>query len=290
MQYINTSDIEETCNYDKLMNRFMNSFRTAAIIMTPRTFEDLRRQTGLSMALGHFTNILCVEWLRESSKRLRKWDEIIKNYFDEFNGAWKFYAASKRLDMINEYGADEDDYDDNGKIKKCGLTDEELSHYTVLVDLYDPSFRDIIQDFEPGDAYNFISAIKADASLDLRDAFGKRDIPVYSYDEEGELRKMTSEEMDLRKIEREVNASDLSTIFVNVCSVLWYICREFEKYEKEHNCEDNKEFLLQMQDYIRQLMNLKMSQELIEKARTRVLRFLDEKEATLEKQKEELEN
>ena len=211
MEYINTSNIEETCNYDKLMNRFMSSFRTMSIIMTPRTFEDLRQPSGLSMALGYFTNILCVEWLRESSKRLKKWDEIIKNYFCEFNGSWKFYATSKRLDAINEYGGDEDDYDENGEIKEDGLTDEELSPYTVLVDLYDPSFRDIIQDFEPGDIYDFISAIKADASLDIREALGKRDIPVYSYDKEGDFRKMTSVELDLQKISKDYQKNIIST-------------------------------------------------------------------------------
>ena len=287
MQYINTADIEETCNYDKLMNRFMHAFRTACIIMTPRTFEDQRRPTGPSMAFGHFTNILCVEWLRESSKRLKKWDETISNYFCEFSGSWKFYAAAKRLDMINEYGADEDDYDENGEIKKDGLTDEELSPYTVLHELYDSSFRDIIQDFEPGDAYNFISTMKAEASLDLRDAFGKRDIPVYSYDEEGELRKMTSEELDLQKISKEVDAGDLSIIFINACSVLWYICREFERMGKEHNCEDNRDFLHEMQYYVQQLMNLEMSQELLDKARGRVLEFLDAKEAALKNTIEE---
>ena len=267
MQYIDASPVEVTCEYDKLVNKILKSFQTAAIIMQPRTFEDIHDERKSDMALGHFTNILCVEWLKESSMRLRKWTNIINSYITEFNGQWKYYAASKRLEFLKEYSGDDSDYDNDGNIRTEGLTDEEYKSFTVMNDLYDDGFRDIIQDAIPEDLYHFTATVSADASIDIRDMFGGKHVPVYKVDNDGTIREVSVAEQEVDKAVRQVTADDTVTLFTLTFYAIWYICRQLQSLAENHPYENNVVFLRQIRRYISEISAQRLSEQLVDEVR-----------------------
>jgi len=287
MQYIDASQIEVTCEYDKLVNKILKSFQTSAIIMQPRTFDDIRDERKSEMALGHFTNILCVEWLKESSLRLRKWTNIINEYITEFNGQWKYYAAAKRLDFLKEYSGDDSDYDEDGNIRTEGLSDEEYKSFTVISDLYEEGFRDIIQDAIPEDLYLFTSTISADASLDIRDMFAGQHVPIYKVDEDGTMREISFAEQEVDKAIRQVSANDTVALFTLMFYAIWYICRQLQYTLEHHPYENNVVFLRQIRRYISEISAMRLSEQLVEEVRILAQDDFNKKYKDLQEQEDE---
>ena len=144
-------------------------------------------------------------WMHECVERLVEWTEIIDEYFDDFCGSWKYYAASKRIECLREDGEEE------SVILKEGLKDSELQVYSVISDLYDEGCVDIVQDTMPDDLNGFCGDIIALASVDifagLRQHFGSNVIP-YMIGDDGEPHRMTIDDCNLDMVSRKVDAED----------------------------------------------------------------------------------
>lgn len=253
--FLNLKPVEVRCKYDEVVNKCLKSFTTAAIIMTPRTFDDMRKpKDTTNMAIGFFSLSICIDYLKESADRLWKWSNIIDNYLVEFNGSWKYYAASRRLEFIKENGGDEEDYDENGEIITEGLPDDAYSCYTVMDDLFDAMSRDVVQDTRQEDVHQIISVICADASLDMRKIFGKP-INTYTFDDEGHIKKMSQEEQDLSLVEKQVQADDFSSLVIILFRGIWYLCQLLKERAKKHVYEDNVEFLKEIRQHVEDIKN-----------------------------------
>ena len=275
MHFIDTSPVEVKCNLDTIINKVLKSFTTAAIISTPRTYDDVRNcNLFKNMSESYFLTVLGVEYLKELHERLMKWEADIDEYMGEFGGQWKYYAASKRIEFLKEYSGDDEDYDpETGEIRTEGLPDKAYEIFTILSEMLNTSSRDIIQDFIPMDVLNIVYAVNADASMDLRKAFGVPDLPTYTRDEDGGLRRMTFAEQELSLASKKVEADDVSTVIVFVTGAVWHLCNILRERQKEHMYEDNIEFLSDFRNKVEQLRTLEISREFHKEVSSEIERF-----------------
>lgn len=233
------------------------------IMSTPRTFEDLHSDFYDEMSKAYYTIKLCDDWLDEVPMRIEKWINVIDEYFDEFIGSWEYYATAKRLDWINQEGAEEEDLDDDGNIRKHGLTHDDLRFHTIINELYMFECRDIVQDFIPDDINHIVRAVMFDTAIDIkqmfRDVAGKS-IDTYVMDEEtGELHLEEFPEYELRKVSNELDAESQSDVLFMLGYIIYDMCRKLEQM-KEHMFEDNKDFLMQFRDDCLHIRKMELEQ------------------------------
>lgn len=198
-------------------------------------------------------------WMHGVTERLEKWQKVLEEYFTEFHGNWKYYAAYHRLSAIREFGADERDLDEEGNVRREGLTDRDLMHYTVLLELYDEGWRDIVQDTTVNDIKNLSADIVACSSLNLlgglQKHFGNNIFPAVMQ-EDGEMRKITMEEYDIRKASEKVTAEYDAKRVMAIAQGLQYEIDIFKRCEYN---KDNKELLLMATEITKELLNLDFS-------------------------------
>lgn len=203
---------------------------TAGIVYTPRTFEDVRSEQFRFMAEGYFIHTLSKQWLEEVPRRIRMWKNIINEFKTEFGGNSRYYAVCKKLESVKEYGPEDYDLDENGKLlwdDGSKIPDRNLGSSTVLNDLYFAQCRDIIQDFITSDAMHICSDVRADAALDFRDIFAgiTNHIPdSYTFDGYGNIHKVTFEEHEMMKAVRGANAVELTDVLMLLAENMCRMC------------------------------------------------------------------
>ena len=160
----------------------------------PRIFDDTKGEEAAFKMITYYQILLWEKWLHEVVKRLQEWITTIDEYFDEFNGSWEYYALSKRLEFIDEFGTDDDeDYNPDGSIKTTGITHEQLKYHTVFYDLYHDCV-DIVQDTKPTDLSPLINTIEANSRVSIIDILQKvsgKEVTAYTMGDDGHLRPVT---------------------------------------------------------------------------------------------------
>lgn len=237
------------------LNAFLKKIQKRMLLQktmsTPITFEDVRSFYFTDMAQAYYTIKLCEDWLDAIPKKIDEWIYIIDEYFDEFNGSWEYYASSKRLDSIREYGPSDEDLDENGEIRTKGITNDELKAWTVIHDLYHYDFRDILQDFVLEDIKHIQLAVMFDSSMDiktmLKDVTGKS-LDVYELSEDKQsARKLEFSEYELRKISNQIDAEDEFKILYTIAYAIYKIMSELRSM-KDDAFENHQEFLKKIKD------------------------------------------
>ena len=152
------------------------------------------------------------QWMHGVIERLNRWQSLLCDYFVEYGGSWKYYAASNRLAFLTEYGGDEKDYEADGvTIRMEGLSDEEYKAYAIVHDLYCEDWRDIVQDTLPDDLNGLCADLVANSRIDmlegLRKFFGDK-VEAYRKDENGEMKPLSQEQHDLDMVSNQVDAED----------------------------------------------------------------------------------
>lgn len=215
-------DLPLAMAFNKIISRLM----TLHIMTMPRTFEDVRGEEAAFKMANYYQTLLWEKWLHGVVERLQEWSATIDEYFDEFDGSWEYYALSKRLSFIIEYGSDDDDdYNLDGTIKTCGISHSQLRCYTIFHDLYHNSM-DIVQDTRPADLLTLIEAVHIDARFSVVDMLGKttgKSIPSYVVDDEGNFRRMTLTDRELHKASRMVDAQDYGQLVYAVAQQMEWL-------------------------------------------------------------------
>lgn len=188
--------------------------------------------------------------------KLNFWKHLLNEYETEFGSNWKYYASSKRLESIKEYGGDDKDYDTEDNIRTMNLSDKELECYTVIKDLVQDDWRDIVQETKPEHLIELCAALQTQAKISITDIFNNvvgQEIPMYKEDKDGNMIKMTFVDQALSKASDESRADDLSTMVLFVCHSLQYFIEKIRKLEK---FRDNKDQLISMYNDVVCLLNL----------------------------------
>ena len=248
----------------KAFNRVMAKIQLLRIMSIPRVFRDSKDEMAEFRMQNYYETVLWEKWLHGVLGRLEEWSKTIGAYFDEFNGSWEYYALSKRLDFIREFGSDvEEDYNSDGSIKTQSITREQLKYHTLFSDLYHDSV-DIVQDTKPSDLYSLMSALNANSCMSIIDVLQQlscKGIRSYIVDKNGNIRLATEDDRTQMRISELAEAIDLGQLVFAVAQLMETLTSEIESiYKSDRAFEDNHDILKDMLCDITAMLQLKLDE------------------------------
>lgn len=243
--------IEDDSKLAALFNKVMDKLQILRVATAPRYFGDKN-----DMYAEKYYNICLWEiWLHEAIKTLRKWEEGLGEYFEDFNGSWKYYAAYKRIEYIKEFGGEDSDYNEDGSIRTEHITDEELKPYALTESIFSKGMRDIVLDADMNDLYPMCMAISISANMHIEDFFSSigKPIPIYKKNEDGTFTEMTFSEKTISRSASELEGEDLSNLMMDVTRLICSLSLLGKTYKPTL---DNSSELSAFKSVVAKLLNL----------------------------------
>lgn len=248
------SRIEDGSKLAGLFNQVLHKLDVLRMMSAPATFE-MEGKDEHCVAL-FYESCLWEMYLHGIIEKLNRWKNILDEYESEFGSNWKYYASSKRLDSIKEYGGEDEDYDSEGNIRTMNLSDKDLECYTVIRNLVQDDWRDIVQETKPEHLSGLCSALQTKAQISITDIFKQalgKEISTYKQDENGNMIPITFADKALSKASDEVQADNLSAMVLYICHCIQFLIDkirgldEFADNEQElHSIYRDAECLLEM--------------------------------------------
>lgn len=252
-------NVNESCVLAVYFNKIIGELETVRIFSSPRTFEDTKKENKDYSAIFYQT-VLWELWFHGVVERLNEWNEILNEYFSEYEGKWKFYACSKRIESINEYGGEESDYNEDGSIRTLNLTKDDLRHHTALGEMVQDDWRDIVQETTCADLQYMISCLKTHASFSLSDAFKEcfgKEIATYKQDENGNMVPMSFADKAMDKAVEQYTADGMAIGITLVCEFIQRIIRDIRAMDK---FSDNRDKLIQIHKDVRNILDFNLDE------------------------------
>lgn len=252
-------NVNESCVLAVYFNKIIGELETVRIFSSPRTFEDTKKENKDYSAIFYQT-VLWELWFHGVVERLNEWNEILNEYFSEYEGKWKFYACSKRLEAIKEYGGEETDYNEDGSIRTLNLTEDDLRHHTALGEMVQDDWRDIVQETTCADLQYMISCLKTHASFSLSDAFKEcfgKEIATYKQDENGNMVPMSFADKAMDKAVEQYTADGMAIGITLVCEFIQRIIRDIRAMDK---FSDNRDKLIQIHKDVRNILDFNLDE------------------------------
>lgn len=246
--------VEEDCTLAIYFNKVIDELDTVKILFAPRTFEDAKKENR-DFAGRFYQSCLWELWFHHSLSRFHEWYDTLNEYFSEYEGKWKFYACSKRLEAIKEYGGEETDYNEDGSIKTLNLTEDDLRYHTVLSKMVQDDCRDIVQETTYADLQYMTSCLKTHASFSILDAFKDffgKEITAYKRDENGNMIPMSFADKAMDKAVKQYTADGMDASIMLICEFIQRIIRDIRSMDK---FSDNREKLIQMHNDVRNILD-----------------------------------
>jgi hypothetical protein len=241
--YETFTPVEESTNLGKLINIVFRKLTTSRMLCSP-VFYGHHTITEKKVTLAQNFYELCLGelYLHSMLRELHRWQDVLREYKEEFRGRWRYYAASKRLESINKHGGEHCDYCEDGTVE-VEVGDDRLEAYSVIQDLVNKDWRDIFTRTKPNDLVPLCKCMIASESVNILDAcekhFGKR-LPSYTLKNDGTAVKNTFADEVFHHIERVDTAKQAANLLmgavVDACAVV-----DFVKALPKR--EDNKEVL-----------------------------------------------
>lgn len=234
-------------------NEVLSKLDIIRIFSCPTTFEKLDK----GIALRFYEGCLWEMYFHKVVSKLNHWNTLLYNYFTEYEGSWKYYASSKRLELIKEYGGEDSDYDSSGNIRTLNLSTEDLKHYTIVSDMIPDDWEDIAQETKPEHLETLCISLKVEAKTSLTDIFKKstgQELTMYK-EENGKMVPMTFADKALSQASDEAFADGYSALILYVCKEMQFIIERIKGLDK---FKDNKEELESISVVINDLLNLKI--------------------------------
>lgn len=250
-------NVNEKCVLAVYFNKIIGELDIVRIFSSPRTFEDTKQENKDYSAIFYQT-VLWELWFNGVVERLNEWNEMLNEYFSEYEGKWGFYACSKRLESINEYGGEESDYNEDGSIRTLNLTEDDLRYHTVLSKMVQDDCRDIVQETTYVDLQYMISCLKAHASFSLPDAFKEffgKEITTYKQDENGNMVSMSFADKAMDKAVEQYAADGMAASITLVCEFIQRIIRDIRAMDK---FSDNTNKLIQIHKDVRNILDFNL--------------------------------
>lgn len=249
--------IKDNSRMAKAFNIIFDKLDAVRICSAPSIFEQVKNGEQVAM---FFETCLWERYLHSVVSKLNRWGEDLDEYFNEFEGCWKYYAASRRIESLQEGFGDDKDYNEDGSIKKDNLTDEDLMPYSIIGDLVFDDWRDIVQNTTLEQLYGLCGALQLKAKVSLTDVikahFGT-EIQSYNQDENGNMVPMSFADKALSKVQGEVDAEGYSAIVILVCDCVQEILSQLKSLDK---AQDNKDALQSIRRDIGLLLDLRFEE------------------------------
>jgi hypothetical protein len=266
-KYLTSYEFFKTIDHDSELSRLVNmafgKLLLARLVSAPQTYPRDDKWTDEEMMsrarqVGMFYNLCLGElYLHSIFINLTRWTELANKYNTEFEGSWKFYATSKRMESIKEYGGEDHDYNSDGTIRTL-TTNTELEGYSVIGDLIHDDWRDIFLQTKPFDLYTIYTGIALQAEISIPDMFKSvtdKEIKSYRQTEDGKMIENTWADEVMIKAEGQLAAEQIiNMLYSAVCAV----CGLIEEVRSLNKADDNKAFFLSLPGRIQNIFNLKI--------------------------------
>lgn len=249
--------IEDDSRMAKTFNIMFGKLDIIRSCSAPLIFEQTKNGEQIEM---FFETCLWEKYLHEVVSKLNYWEKVLDKYFCDFEGSWKYYAASHRLESLQEGCGNDDDYNEDGSIRKDNLTDKDLIPYSVIGDLIFDDWCDIVQDTTNENLYGLCAALQARSKVSITDVvkecFGQ-EIQTYKQDVNGNMVPMSFVDKILSQVSGEVDAEVYSTIVISVCDSVQEILSQLKSLDRT---QDNKEVLQSIRKDIGLLLDLRFEE------------------------------
>jgi hypothetical protein len=189
---------------------------------------------------------------------LEYWINILAKYNGQFESNWNYYAASKRVDCINEYGGEEEDYEPDGSIK-VDVDDDKLKSYTVVHDLLNEDVKDVFTQTPIEGICDFARFILKNGCIDaidlLQNASGKR-LKTYRR-ENGKMVENTFSDEVIQKLEKEESYCHAANTLIAVGIEIATLVAAIKQLDEN---KDNKSFFYTyLPEKIQDILNLRIN-------------------------------
>jgi hypothetical protein len=253
--------VEHESDLGRLVNVAFDKLSLARMMSAPNLYlhNDKIKEDYMNVAVVVSTFYeLCLGelYLHSIFDNLTRWMEIAERYNTEFAGSWKYYAASRRLDIIREYGCEEVDCNSDGTLKK-DLTDAELARYSVVCDLITDNVRDIFLDTIPFDLYLLYGGIELYGNTSINDMFNSvtgKGIKTYRKEGGKMVENSFADETMMKAEQQNVCESVVNLLYSSVCAVRELV-DSVKALEREN---DNREFFMSLRKRIQDIFDLKI--------------------------------
>lgn len=267
-----TKKIDDDSLIASFFNTCLKGCNTAMIFSAPRTFTQHD---------GNYIYCSCLLFEDYASSFVAKLRQIINTisiYDTEFGFRWKYYASSKRINLIKEYGGDDEDYNKDGSVITLGIPDEKLASYSVVADLYEENVIDNVQDTMPRDLQRITTIMQMNASTTITDMFeqaiGKTVLPS-KVDEDGNIKYMSRMDVEMGKAINKADADTQIQMLYLTCGAMQYILTCIKNLSKT---KDNKEELLYIRDFTTKILNADIEEWLQDTEFIQFCKDIDKKE------------
>ena len=248
-------NVEDSTNLGRLFNRTLKSTLIMRIVSAPKVFEP-DSEMRMHQIVGFYDSCLIELYLHSVIQRLNEWKNKSIDYCNEFDCSWQYYAASRRLESINKYGGDEDDYDEDNNIIMIGK--ERLKSYSIVSEMRCKDTRDIFMDTTNKDLGVLYSAVIADGKFNVQDIFKKatgKTIATYRQDENGDIVENKFGEDVMRTTNKKIASEDMVSVLKAVFLCVHKLIEEVKGLKEN---ADNKKFFTSLPGRIDRIFELEI--------------------------------
>ena len=115
------------------------------------------------------------------------------------------------------------------------ISNKDLEHYTIIGDLIQNDWRDIVQETKPEHLDGLLAALQTQGEMSITDIVAKitgQEIPVYREDEKGKMVEMSFADKALLKVSNKSNAEELAIVILFACISIQSIIEELKSLDK----------------------------------------------------------
>lgn len=254
LKFVKMKRIEDESKLAELFNIVMGHLERSRLFTAPIDFHTEIQKTGEPQSI-FYDSCLWELYMHNVVLKLKEWKETVTEYLNDYKGSWEYYAHAKRLSIIKEYGGEESDYDEEGKIRTQGLTEDDLFSYTLSILLTD-GVRNAATSAYPKhleSMFHFIATGVRHDPLEMIQKVTGKTLKQYKKDENGNMVEVSFPEIVQKKAMDEVNADALVKVLVAVAYEFRWLVNFRDNIPP---FEDYKEELIIFVNRIDKLMNL----------------------------------
>lgn len=236
--------VDEGSNMAKLFNKVFENLDTHRIVCAPAThihFNEVRDTVPIL-----FYDLALTEcYFHGVAEQLSSWKSMTDKYISEFGCNWRDYAAADRNELIEKYGYDESDYDENGNLRE--VTDDMLKSCSIV--RHFTGYNHNIFTTKPNDLYMIYSYLINKNRMSIFKFFEQQgeELNVYRQDENGEMIPLSYSEKVIREALDNGRMEDIADLLYSCVDYVYKIATDVQKLKED---EDNKNFFTGLQTRI----------------------------------------
>ncbi len=261
--------IESDTKLAQLFNAYMSENFTIQMMFDPfrysmaeynreRVFEEKQIQFAEEIAFQYH---ILTNSLHSIHNNVLEAVKAINKYQNEFGSDWKYFASTKRIEDINEYGGMDSDFNEKGEV--IFRDDNESLKYSTIhhelglrIEYEETDSRgEFIGTSDPSDFERFSNIIKNSNDFDPLSFFREqgKEIPVYTQGEDGEMKPLST----IDRIEMEMNEDIINGRIVELFNLVLLDCQGVSKYFQSINpFSDSKEQYAELLNRLETILNL----------------------------------